>query len=199
MARGRARTGRTPAATADYPRSYYAATRNPAPERPPLAGEVAAEVCIVGAGFTGLSAGLELAERGHQVVVLEAAQVGWGASGRNGGQIVNGLNASLETIEAALRRGRRPTSSATVVQEGGRIIRERVARYGIACDLKDGNLFAAFTAKQMRELEAKQALWRRHGHDNFEMLDRDGHAAARRRATSISAACSTAPAGTCIR
>ena len=63
---------------------------------------------------------------------------------------------------------------ATVVQEGGRIIRERVARYGIACDLKDGNLFTAFSAKQMRELEDKQALWRRHGHDTFEMLDRDG-------------------------
>ena len=86
-----------------------------------------------------------------------------------------------------------------MVQEGGRIIRERVARYGIDCDLKDGNVFAAFTAKQMRELEAKQALWRRHGHDNFEMLDRDGLRAARRRATPISAACSTAPAGTCTR
>ena len=95
--------------------------------------------------------------------MLEAARVGWGASGRNGGQIVNGLNASLETIER--RYGRSVADFvATVVQEGGRIIRERVARYGIACDLKDGNLFTAFTAKQMRELEAKQALWRRHGH-----------------------------------
>ena len=85
-----------------------------------------------------------------------------------------------------------------MVQEGGRIIRERVARYGIACDLKDGNIFAAFTAKQMRELEAKQALWRRHGHDNFEMLDRDG-CGGMWRASSTSGACSTAPAGTCIR
>ena len=61
-----------------------------------------------------------------------------------------------------------------MVQEGGRIIRERVARYGIDCDLKDGQLFAAFTTRQMRELEAKQALWRRHGHDNFELIDRAG-------------------------
>lgn len=59
-----------------------------------------------------------------------------------------------------------------MVQEGGEIIRERIARYGIACDLKDGNIFTAFTPRQMQELEAKQALWRRHGHDNFEMLDR---------------------------
>ncbi len=160
-------------AGAGYPDSYYAASANPAPARPPLEGERAAEVCIVGAGFTGLSAGLELAERGHEVVVLEAARVGWGASGRNGGQIVNGLNASLETIER--RYGRSVADFvATVVQEGGRIIRERVARYGIACDLKEGNLFTAFSAKQMRELEDKQALWRRHGHDTFEMLDRDG-------------------------
>lgn len=157
----------------DYPGSYYAASANPAPPRPALEGERRVEVCVVGAGFTGLSAAIELAERGHQVVVLEAAKVGWGASGRNGGQIVNGLNASLATIEG--RYGRATADFvATVVQEGGRIIRDRVARHGIACDLKDGNLFTAFTAQQMRELEAKQALWRSHGIDNFELLDAAG-------------------------
>ncbi|HVL19972.1 MAG TPA: FAD-dependent oxidoreductase, partial [Amaricoccus sp.] len=66
-----------------YPDSYYAATAHPAPARPALVGEAEADVCIVGAGFTGLSAALELAERGHRVAVLEAAKVGWGASGRN--------------------------------------------------------------------------------------------------------------------
>ena len=123
------------------------------------------------------------------------AKVGWGASGRNGGQIVNGLNAGLDTIERALRARRPPTSSATVVQEGGRIIRERVASYGIACDLKDGNIFTAFTAKQMRELEAKQALWRRHGHRQFRDARPGRAAAACRPATSMSAACSTARGG----
>ena len=156
-----------------YPASYYRATANPAPERPALEGEVAAEVCVVGAGYTGLSAALELAERGHKVVMLEAAKVGWGASGRNGGQIVNGLNAGLDTI--ARRYGESTARFvAGVVQEGGRIIRERVARHGIACDLKDGNVFAALTPAHLRGLEAKQALWRRYGHDNFEMLDRAG-------------------------
>lgn len=158
---------------ADYPASYYAATAAPAPERPALGGERRVEVCIVGAGFTGLSAGIELAERGHEVMVLEAAKVGWGASGRNGGQIVNGLNASLETIEGRYGRGT-ADFVATVVQEGGRIIRERIARYAIACDLRDGNLFTAFTARQMRALEAKQTLWRAHGIDSFELLDGAG-------------------------
>lgn len=164
----------------DYPPSYYAASRHPAPERPPLEGEVAGGVCIVGAGFTGLSAGIELAERGHRVTILEGSRVGWGASGRNGGQIVNGLNAGLDSVEG--RYGREAAAFvATVVQEGGALIRERVAKYAIACDLKDGNVFAALTAKHMRELGAKQALWRGHGLDNFEMLDR---AAMRRHVVS---------------
>jgi gamma-glutamylputrescine oxidase len=154
-----------------YPASWYAASAHSAPDRPPLAGERRVEVCIVGGGYTGLSAGIELAERGHEVLLLEGARIGWGASGRNGGQIVNGLNAGLDLIEA--RYGRETADFVgTVVQEGGRLIRTRVARYGIDCDLKDGNIFTACTAAQMRALEAKQALWRSHGHDNFEMLDR---------------------------
>lgn len=156
-----------------YPASYYAASAHAARLRPALAGSITPDVCIVGAGFTGLSAGIALAERGHKVVILEGTRVGWGASGRNGGQIVNGLNASLETITA--RYGKTTADFiGTVVQEGGQIIRERVARYGIDCDLKNGNIFTAFHAKQMRELEAKQTLWRKHGYDNFEMLDRAG-------------------------
>ena len=78
--------------------SYYAATANRKDARPPLAGTQTADVCIVGAGFTGISAALELLERGFSVVVLEAARVGWGASGRNGGQIVNGYSRDLDVI-----------------------------------------------------------------------------------------------------
>jgi gamma-glutamylputrescine oxidase len=153
-----------------YPDSYYAATANPAPERPALEGEIAPDICIVGGGYTGLSAGLELAEKGHSVVLLEGARIGWGASGRNGGQIVNGLNASLETITA--RYGKATADFVgTLVKEGNDLIRARVAKYGIRCDLKDGAIFAAFKPKEMAALEAKRKLWRTHGYDHFEMLD----------------------------
>lgn len=149
------------------PDSYYAASANPAPPRPPFAGEASPEVCIIGAGFTGLSAAIELAERGHEVVVLEARRVGWGASGRNGGQIVNGLSADLELIER-----RCGALGVELVREGAALIRARVARYAIACDLKDGSLFGAMTERQMHELEHRQAMWRRLGIDTFRLLDR---------------------------
>ena len=152
--------------------SYYAASANPSPARPPLQGTVDTEICIIGAGYSGLSAGLHLAEKGHKVTILEGAKVGWGASGRNGGQIVNGLNASLGTIEK--RYG--PEVGAFVgglLKEGNQIIRERVEKYNILCDLKDKNLYAAFNAKHMRELEAKQVLWRKYGMDDHELLDKN--------------------------
>lgn len=154
-------------------RSYYAASANPSPQRPELTGAQVTEICVVGAGYLGLSTALHLAEKGHKVAIVEGARVGWGASGRNGGQIVNGLNASLQTIE---KRYGAETAAAigAMVQEGGRIIRERVRRYDIKCDLKEGNLFAALTGKHLRDLEAKQALWRRHGMDDHELLDREG-------------------------
>ncbi len=151
--------------------SWYAASAHAAPERPALGGDVDVDVCVVGAGFSGLSAALHLAAAGREVLVLEGARVGWGASGRNGGQIVNGLNAGLDTIEK--RYGRDDADFVgTMVQEGASIIRGFVAEHGIECDLKPGNLYVALDARQMRALEAKQVLWRRHGMDEHELLDR---------------------------
>ena len=79
--------------------SYYAATANSSSARDRLEDSIEADVCVIGAGFSGLSSALHLAEKGYQVVVLEAARVGWGASGRNGGQIVNGFSRDLIAIE----------------------------------------------------------------------------------------------------
>ncbi|MFT7058655.1 MAG: gamma-glutamylputrescine oxidase [Pseudorhodobacter sp.] len=155
-----------------HTKSYYAASANAAPDRPALVGDINAEICVVGAGYSGLSAALHLAEKGHKVVMIEGARVGWGASGRNGGQIVNGLNASLQTI--AKRYGKDTAIFvASMVQEGGEIIRERVKTYGIQCDLKETNVFVGLTATHMRELEERRALWAGYGIKNQEILDRD--------------------------
>ncbi len=157
----------------DHAPSYYAASAHPAPDRPPLAGSHQADVCIIGAGYTGLSAGLFLAEAGFRVIVLEAAQVGWGASGRNGGQIVHSYSRDMDVIEA--RHGAKAaTALGSMAFEGARIIRERVSRYGIQCDLKDGGIYAAKTARKVSELEHHKALWERYGNDQLELLDREG-------------------------
>lgn len=154
-----------------YPQSYYAFSANPAPQRPPLIGEHETDVCVIGAGYTGLSTALFLLENGFRVTVLEAAQVGFGASGRNGGQIVNSYSRDIDVVE----RSTNSHAAALMGQmafEGGRIIRERIERYNIQCDLKDGGVFAAFTARQMGHLEAQKRLWERYGHTQLELLDR---------------------------
>lgn len=152
--------------------SYYAASANTSPERPELTGADEIDVCIIGAGYSGLSTGLHLVEKGYKVAIIEGARVGWGASGRNGGQIVNGLNASLQTIK---RRYGQDTATfvAGLVQEGGEIIRERVRTYDIECDLKEGNIFTGLTGAHMRELEERKTLWESYGIKNQEMLDKN--------------------------
>lgn len=152
--------------------SYYAASANPAPERPALKGINEIDVCIIGAGYSGLSTGLHLVEKGYKVAIIEGARVGWGASGRNGGQIVNGLNASLQTIRKRYGQDT-ATFVAGLVQEGGEIIRERVKTYDIKCDLKDKNIFAGLTTAHMRELEERKALWESYGIKTQEMLDQN--------------------------
>jgi len=150
--------------------SYYAASANLAPERPTLEGLHETDVCVIGGGYTGLSTALFLAEAGFNVILLEAMTVGFGASGRNGGQIVNSYSRDLDSIE-------KQTSAphlkhlAEMAFEGAQIIRQRVKAYDIQCDLKDGGVFAAITAKQLKHLESQQQLWRRFGYDQLELLD----------------------------
>lgn len=153
--------------------SYYAYSANPHPYRPALAGDHDADVCVIGGGFSGLSAAIHLARQGRQVTLLEGARIGWGASGRNGGQIVNGLNASLDTI--GKRYGAETASFVgSLVQEGASVIREFVHEFNMQCDIKPRNIFVAFNTRQMRDLEAKQKLWASHGMNDHELLDADG-------------------------
>jgi gamma-glutamylputrescine oxidase len=132
--------------------SYYEASVQRPPASPALAGRVEADVCVVGAGYSGLSASLELAARGYSVVTLEARRIGWGASGRNGGQVIVGFAAD-SVIEAQL-----PAAEARrawdISVEGLRLLRERVARYAIDCDYVPGYLTLAVTARKARALDA---------------------------------------------
>ena len=83
-------------ASARHTASYYAASSVPQPDYPTLTGEVNADVCVIGGGFSGLNTALELSERGFRVVLLEARKIGWGASGRNGGQLIRGVGHGLD-------------------------------------------------------------------------------------------------------
>jgi gamma-glutamylputrescine oxidase len=157
----------------EHAKSYYAATAHKQDARAALAGTESADVCIIGAGFTGISAALELAERGFSVIVLEAVRVGFGASGRNGGQIVNGYSRDLDVISAryGVDAGR---AIGAMALEGGDIIRERIDKYKIHCDHVTGGLFTAFTAKQMKGLEHHRQVWADFGHHSLELVDKAG-------------------------
>lgn len=157
-------------AQTDHTSSYYAASANSSPDRPALQGSHETDVCVIGAGYTGVSTALFLLEQGFKVTILEAARVGFGASGRNGGQIVNSYSRDIDVIE----RNVGPEQARLLGEmafEGAQIIRERVAKYTIQCDLKDGGVFAAVTDKQMHHLEAQKVLWERYGHNQLELMD----------------------------
>ena len=120
----------------DHVSSYYAASAHERTGYPALVGDLRADVAVVGAGFTGISAALSLAERGYDVVVLEAKRVGWGASGRNGGQLIDGF---VDTGKIEARLGADAANLAyRMGLECRDLVVDRVKRYGIDCDLKFG-------------------------------------------------------------
>jgi len=131
--------------------SWYAATAGEVPDHPELQGDTRADVCVVGGGYGGLSAALHLAERGLDVALVEANRIGWGASGRNGGQLINGIS-GLAKI-----RKKHGEGIADMLWDlkwrGNDIVHDRVARYGIACDLKNGFVEAAGKPRHMVDLE----------------------------------------------
>jgi gamma-glutamylputrescine oxidase len=158
--------------------SWYAATADIPPAAPPLVGETQADVCVVGGGFTGLSAALHLAEAGYDVVLLEAHRVGWGASGRNGGQVGSGQRQGQGWLERAAG-----LDSARwfwgMAEEAKALVRDRIARHGIDCALKPGILHASHRISHVRELHRDaEKLARDYGYDRIEPLDAAGVRAA---------------------
>jgi gamma-glutamylputrescine oxidase len=132
--------------------SWYADTAVGRRERPPLDGDRRADVVVVGAGYTGLSAALHLAEAGADVVVLDAHRAGWGASGRNGGQLVSGQRRDPDELEA--RYGLAAARRLYALGEDAKaLVHDLCARHAIACDYRPGLLYATRRRGGARALE----------------------------------------------
>jgi gamma-glutamylputrescine oxidase len=131
--------------------SYYQVTAVPAPHRAGLRGSVDCDVCVVGGGIAGCSTALHLAERGYRVVLLEAHRIGWGASGRSGGQALPGTAAGRRKLERLIGRdAARAVWDLTV--EGLELTRSLISRHAIPCDWASGHLQVAITPRHQREL-----------------------------------------------
>ena len=158
-------------------KSYYTATLNQETDYPTLQGQVSVDVVIIGGGFTGVASAVELAERGLKVAIVEAHKIGWGATGRNGGQVTGSLSG-----DGAMRKQMRKKLGDEVDDfvwnlrwRGHEIIKQRVEKYSINCDLKHGHLHAAFKPSHMTDLQAdyEEAVRRGMGAD-VTLLDREG-------------------------
>jgi gamma-glutamylputrescine oxidase len=134
-------------------RTYYSASRNPAPVRAPLSGTESCDVCVVGGGIAGTSAALHLAQRGFDVILLEARQIGWGASGRSGAQVLPGVAASQERLETLLGAAdARRVWDVSV--EGVRLLRDLITRHGIDAQFVAGHMLTAVKPRHDAQLRA---------------------------------------------
>lgn len=157
---------------ATFPNSWYAATADIPAERPSLKGQIKADVCIVGAGFTGLMAALELAEAGMSVVVLDAHRAGWGASGRNGGQAGSGFNQDQRWIAAKLGKG--PAKALwDMTEEAKTLLKSRIEKHAPDARFRAGVAHGAYDAVEARDLRDEvEYLRRTYGYKDAEGLTR---------------------------
>lgn len=156
-----------------HPQSWYAATAHALEPQPPLTGAARADVVIVGAGYTGLSAALHLAEAGLSVRVLERGRIGCGASGRNGGQIHTGQRRDQDYLEQAVG----PDDARrlwAIAEDAKTLVRDLIARHDIACDYREGLILADHKARYVPESHAyARKLAERYGYHKTELLDRE--------------------------
>ena len=160
----------------DYPNSYYHASQNRSVELSSLDGSRRADVCIIGAGYTGLSSALHLAQRGYDVVLLEARKPGWGASGRNGGQLCSGQRKDQQELTAMVG-----TDTARqfwdVAEAAKNLARQLIAEHGIDCDLKPGIAHPNHKPAYARGTKAYvDFLRRQYDYQQIEYLERDAMA-----------------------
>lgn len=156
-----------------YPPSWYAQTATPLPPLPAAAGEMRCDVCVVGGGFTGLSAALHLRERGFDVVLLEAQRVGFGASGRNGGQVGTGQRQDQDWLEKAVGK----TAARALWDlslESVALTRDLAARHAPEAGYAPGIIHAAHKERYVPQMHAyAHKLARDYGYDQVRPLDRE--------------------------
>ena len=180
-----------------YPESWYAESTPQLPRMAALEGDVASDICVVGGGYTGLSAALHLARLGFSVRLLEAHRVGFGASGRNGGQVGSGQRLGQPTLEGML--GRDYARRLWMLGEAAKSrVRSLIAEYGIDCDWRDGHASVPIQPRQERALRSDiERMAQRYDYP-LEWWDR--HACSRNWPANVTWARSTTlPAATCIR
>ena len=137
-----------------YPDSYYASTRNLDLTFPALASDISADVCVVGGGFSGLATSLFLRESGLDVVLLEANLIGWGASGRNGGQIVAGYGEDTEEVVSRVHGASAGHRAYALGFTAIDLLKTVIDRYEIDCDFTWGYIRAALTGRQVDSLRS---------------------------------------------
>jgi gamma-glutamylputrescine oxidase len=163
--------------------SWYEATARRDPPLPSLAGDVEADVCVVGGGLSGCSTAMHLAQRGYKVVLLEAERVGYGASGRSGGQIIPGYSCGMPKLAAQLGKADAKRLWDFSI-EGMELTRELIERNRIDCDLAWGHIHVAIKARQRQELlEWQREQEGEYGYRKLRFMERDevGHWVASKR------------------
>ncbi len=157
----------------EYPRSWYAETAAPLPPFPAAEGALTCDVCIVGAGFTGLSAALHLAERGYDVILLDAHRVGWGASGRNGGQVGTGQRLDQEALEKLVGLDHARTLW-DLAQEAVALTKALAAEHAPEAGWGAGIIHACHRARHVPHARAyAERMARDYGYDLIRPLDRE--------------------------
>lgn len=155
-----------------YPQSWYAATATPLAPFPKLKGAQTADVCVIGGGFTGLSSALHLAKMGFKVALLEAHRVGWGASGRNGGQVGSGQRAEQDTLEkmVGLDDARHLWDLS---EEAKALVKSLIDEHQIPCDHRPGVAHVDWHARDVPHTHAyAEHLERNYGYTQIQTLDR---------------------------
>ncbi|HTU68195.1 MAG TPA: FAD-binding oxidoreductase [Steroidobacteraceae bacterium] len=153
--------------------NYYYATTRPPPAHAPLAGDVRADVCIVGGGISGLSAALHLAERGYAVALLEAEFLGFGGSGRSGGQTIFGYASGQEKLKKIVGAvdARRMWD---ISLEGMALLRDLIAKHRIDCDYVAGHLHVGVKPRHDAELAAEcETLHDEYGYRSVRSVPHD--------------------------